>query len=762
MEAGTFHRLGFTQVLHILSRYAVSESGRQAAKSCVPYTTFADLQAENALLEQMICWQKRQNFILMPFEDVSGVCAALVGQHELDFDACRFLYEMLQIGRNAREVFRKNEGLGEVSELAKFLETYDFPENLWLILNRCLAANGTLKDESSPELYSVRTEIRRIHSLCTRKVYDFFEGQDTGFLQSDLLTLSADRYVLALKVNYKRKFSGIVHDYSQSGETCYFEPMFLVELNNRLQELKREELLEERKVLLLMSEIARSCLDELQAVFHWLTRLDVLLAKIRFANECQGRVLAVGNDCPLCLRQARNPLLVFGKGKTVPVDIQLKEKQRALIVSGGNSGGKTVCLKTWGLIALMVLSGLPVPVGEESSMPWYDSVFVFMGDEQDLEANLSTFSGQIHAFSAAWNQIDKCSLVLLDEFGTGTDPEQGSALARSVLAALLERSAQVGMATHFPALKVFAMTHESVRSATVLFDPQSKKPLYRLAYDQVGESQAFVIAKEYGMPPHILEQAYRFMRSGENREALFERLNVLSAEREKEIAALQAEREKLEEKMQRQRLALQKEKERLANEVRQKTNEIFSAWKAEKLSCKAALKKLAELRKELENLPLRENLEYEPSGTNDFTVGQTVLYPAWEKNGVIMDIDNRKKSLRLDLGGISVWVGLHDVLPVEKQIVREEKPFLLRQEKRGSFRIDIRGYRAGEVVSIVEKFLDNALLAGFDELEIIHGKGSGVLKEAVHELLGGLSFVASYEFASADCGGEGVTLARLR
>ncbi len=754
--------MGFSQVLHILSRYAVSESGRYAVKSCVPYTTLVDLQAENALLEQLTCWQKRQNFVLMPFEDVSGVCAALAGQQELDLDACRFLYEMLQIGRGAWDVFTKNEGLGENTELAKFLDSYDFPENLWSILNRCLAVNGTLKDESSLELYSVRTEIRRIHSLCTRKVYDFFEGQDTGFLQSDLLTLSADRYVLALKVNYKRKFPGIVHDYSQSGETCYFEPMFLVELNNRLQELKQKELLEERKVLLLMSGIARGCFEELQAVFHWLTRLDVLLAKIRFASECHGRILAIGNDHQLCLRQARNPLLVFDKGKAVPVDIQLKEKQRALIVSGGNSGGKTVCLKTWGLIALMALSGLPVPVGQESSMPWYDSVFVFMGDEQDLAANLSTFSGQIHAFSTAWNQIDKHSLVLLDEFGTGTDPEQGSALARSVLAALLERSAQVGMSTHFPALKLFAMTHEAVRSATVLFDPQSKKPLYRLAYDQVGASQAFVVAKEYGMPPHILEQAYRFMQGGENQEVLFERLNALSVEREKEIAALQAEREKLEEKMQRQRLALQKEKERLANEIRRQTSEIFSDWKAEKLSRKAAFKKLAELRKELETLPLSENLEQESPKPNDFIVGQTVLYQAWEKNGVVTDIDKRKKSLRLDFGGISVWVGLHDVLPVEKQIVREEMPFLLRREKQGAFRIDIRGYRAGEVASVVEKFLDNALLAGFDELEIIHGKGNGVLKEAVHELLGGLSFVTSYKFASADCGGEGVTLARLR
>ncbi len=754
--------MGFSQVLDILSRYAVSPAGRQAAKSCVPYSILADLQAENALLEQLKSWQERQNFVLTPFEDVSGVCAALAEGQELDCDACRFLYEMLQVGRSTWEVLTKNEGLGELAEAAKFLETYDFPESLWSILNRCLAANGGLKDESSPELYSVRTEIRRIHSLCTRKVYDFFQGQDTGFLQSDLLTLSADRYVLALKVNYKRKFSGIVHDYSQSGETCYFEPMFLVELNNRLQELKQEERLEERKVLLLMSEIARSCLDAVQVVFHWLTRLDVLLAKIRFASDCQGRILAVGNDSPLCLRQARNPLLVFGKGKTVPVDIQLEAGQRALIVSGGNSGGKTVCLKTWGLIALMALSGLPVPVEAQSSMPWYDAVFVFMGDEQDLAANLSTFSGQIHAFSVAWNLIDARSLVLLDEFGTGTDPEQGSALARSVLAALLERSVQVGMATHFPALKLFAMTHEAARSATVLFDPESKKPFYRLAYDQVGASQAFAVAKEYGMPPHILEQAYRFMQGGENQEALFERLNALSVEREKELAALQAERKKLEEKMQRERLLLQKEKKRLANEVRKQTSEIFANWKAQKLGRKAALKKLAELRKELEKMPLNENLEHEVLKPDNFTVGQTVLYPAWEKTGVITDIDNRKKSLRLDFGGIAVWVGLQDVRPVEKQVVREEMPFLLRQEKKGSFRIDIRGHRAGEVASIVEKFLDNALLAGFDELEIIHGKGSGVLKEAVHELLGGLSFVASYKFASADCGGEGVTLARLR
>ncbi len=564
-----------------------------------------------------------------------------------------------------------------------------------------------------------------------------------------------------MKVNFKRKFPGIVHDYSQTGETCYFEPMFLVELNNQLQELKREEVQEERKILALISGIARNQMQEINLLSAWLTRFDLLLAKVYLGTCCQGNLLEIKENGALALRQARHPLLVLSGHKVVPVDIELEGTQRALVVSGGNSGGKTVCLKTWGLIALMALSGLPVPVAAGSVMPWYKGIFVFMGDEQDLESSLSTFSAQIRSFSKAWPHVGSNSLVILDEFGTGTDPEQGAALAQAVLAALLGRFAWVGMATHFPALKLFALAHDLARAATVLFDPVTKKPLYLLAYDQVGASQALLVAREYGMPQEILDLAHQYLGVDESQQqGVFERLNALSVEREKEIARLQTAQKELQEKTKRQQAALKKEKERLAGEVRQQARSIFEQWKAEKIGRKAALKKIAQLRAELESLPMDEpQAEHD---WNSFFCGQSVFYPAWEKSALITEKDERKKKLRLDFGGISVWANGSDVTLQKSAPSVFEQSAQLRKEKKGSFRLDIRGRRVDEATALLDKFLDNALLAGFVELEIIHGKGSGALRLAVHESLAASTVVDSYSFAQADQGGEGVTLVRLR
>ncbi len=759
MDPRTFHLLEFYKILHILSTHAVSETGKQAALNLLPHANPATLQAENELLRQILAWKRDLDFALTPFVDLEGVCAFLAQQRDIDLDACQAIRDMLFSAQAAHEALA---GVGpDLPELAAFAGQYVFPESLASALHRCLAANGTLRDESSPELFSVRMEIRRIHALCTRKVHDFFQGRDTSFLQNDFLTISSDRYVLAMKVNYKRKFPGIVHDYSQTGETCYFEPLFLVELNNQLQELKQEEAREEQKILALISTLARNQMPAIRLLSAWLTRLDLLLAKTALGTRCQGNLLDIKEDGRLELRQARHPLLALSGNRVVAIDIALEGRQRALVVSGGNSGGKTVCLKTWGLIALMALSGLPVPVAAGSVMPWYEGIFVFMGDEQDLESSLSTFSAQIRSFSEAWPRIGNKALVILDEFGTGTDPEQGAALAQAVLAALLGRCAWVGMATHFPALKLFALAHDCARAATVLFDSATKKPLYLLAYDQVGASQALLVAKEYGMPQEVLDLAHHYLRVDEVRQLdIFERLNALSVEREKEIVRLQTAQKELQEKATRQQVALKKEKEKLAGEVRQQARLIFEQWKAEKIGRKAALKKITQLRAELEKLPVDEpRAEH---GWNTFVCGQNVFYPAWEKMAVITEKDERKKRLRLDFGGISVWADGRDVtLPENKE--RAASPSVqLRKEKAGSFRLDIRGRRVDEAAALLEKFLDNALLAGFVELEIIHGKGSGALKSAVHELLADSPVVDSCSFAQADQGGEGVTLVCLR
>ena len=377
----------------------------------------------------------------------------------LDIDGLWALRQVLRQMDSIRRTIREDKDTAsDPTLLTEMLGELSFPQKTCSGLNRCLDDEGRIRDESSPALLSARGEIRRIHQKCTKNAKEFIlERRLSPFLQEEFMTISSDRYVLPLKTSYKGKLPGIIHDYSQTGETCYFEPLFLVELNNSLQELKQEERQAEQKLLDFLTGLAREEQQQLRQTYDLLVALDVLQAKVALAREMNGRPLEPEPDAPLRLLSARHPLLALAPEDVVPIDVELLPGQSALVISGGNAGGKTVCLKTLGLIALMAQAGLPVPVAEGSTLPFWDKIFVFMGDEQSLEDHVSTFTGQIHRLAHAWEEVDGQSLVLLDEFGTGTDPSQGAALAQALVDALLEKGADVAAATHFPALKLYAL-----------------------------------------------------------------------------------------------------------------------------------------------------------------------------------------------------------------------------------------------------------------------------------------------------------------
>lgn len=393
-------------------------------------------------LRQGMIWAEESRAQCPVFPDLDGVFAYLASPARvLDLDAVWALGRFILAARHLRGQLLSTDN-PRWPLLREAAQSCPWPEQTAAALKRCVSEEGRLKDESSPELWLARQDIRRIHQQCTKRVKDFVTDQGiAGYLQDDFMTISSDRYVLPLKSNFKGKVAGIIHDYSQTGETCYIEPLFLVEINNGLQELKQQEREAEAKILAYLTDLARQELSFLQQVYAWLTGIDLLLAKARLGVLLQGRPIDVAPDGELHLKNARHPLLVLGGHPVRPVDLELKGEQRVLIVSGGNAGGKTVALKTAGLLALMAMAGMPVPVDEGGSLPLWQNVFVFMGDEQTLEGQLSTFSAQIRHLSTVWERIDENSLVLLDEFGVGTDPSQGAALAQAVVDGLLEKGA---------------------------------------------------------------------------------------------------------------------------------------------------------------------------------------------------------------------------------------------------------------------------------------------------------------------------------
>jgi len=766
MEPRTLHLLEFPKVLKELSGFAVSEPGASACLEVRPYADSLAVRLQLTLLDQALRWVRESGFRLNAFPDFGGFFPVLdIPTRVLDLDALFALRATLEQGRNARDLLEPYGDRGW-DELHTAVSGAPWPASTWMALKRCLDQDGHLKDESSPGLFSVRQEIRAIHQKCTKRVKDFVLSENIAhYLQDDFVTVSSDRYVLPLKVNFKNRFPGIIHDYSQTGETCYFEPMFLVETNNTLQELKREERVEERKVLEYLTGLVRQEREGIEASYRGLVQLDLLMAKARLAEATQARPLDVGPGLPARLIQARHPLLALQGGATQPLDIKLREGQQALIVSGGNAGGKTVCLKTMGLIALMAFSGLPVPVAEGSSLPLWTEIFVVLGDEQSIEEHVSTFTAQIQYFSRVWERVNAQTLFLLDEFGAGTDPTQGAALAQAVIDGLLERGACTFAATHFPALKAYALATDKVRAASVLFDPKTKKPLYRLAYDQVGASIALDVAREHGLPRTILSRAEQYLLlDGTDTSAVLDRLNELAVQRERENDALDEERKALRKKRDGLEARFEKERVRVLTEVRELAQSVLRDWKSERLGRKQALKKLSEARERLEPAASADTPPETPAlDFSEISPGQRVAYRAWNKTGQVVEKDERRGQVKVDFDGVAMWVAFTE-LSLEGRAAR--RPDKVVQAGAGDLgyavRLDLRGRRADEALAELEGFLDASLLRGASQVEVIHGRGTGALRKEIHAYLRTAPSVASFTLANEDRGGDGMTEVTLK
>lgn len=779
MDSRTLKALEFGKVLEHLATLCVSEAGRRVTFGLLPLCDIDAVNAAHTLFDEVRTWSGQSGFRLSDFPDLEGLFPhlerALPADAPLDADALWALRETLAQARRAVQSVNENAALWPA--LRDLVASMPLPEMTLSALGRCIGDDGLIKDESSPELMLVRGELRRLHLMCLRKVKDFAVQYNIAqYLQDDYMTLASDRYVLPLKSNFKGRIQGIIHDYSNTGETCYFEPLFLVEQNNRLQELKREEREEERKVLGYLTGIIRNELPFVRSAWDLLVRLDVELAKCGLAAAFDGVCATVspeGENAPLSLRGARHPLLALDpqvrrQGGPHPVDLLFRPADRALVISGGNAGGKTVCLKTLGLLAVMTLAGLPVPAARGSVIPWWTSIHAFIGDEQSLDDHLSTFTAQIRHLGAAWEATDGHTLILLDEFGAGTDPAQGAALAQAVLDGLLERGAHVVAATHFPALKTYALTREGVRAASVLFDPSTKKPLFRLAYDQVGASRALDVAREHGLPESVLRRAEQYLLlDGQDMTAVMDRLNELAAQREKEVDALKAEQQRTREKRKAVQERFERERERLIAEVREVSATIMKDWQEGRAGHKQALKQLSKVRADLNIQPGQEENAAPVFDIADLKPGQTVLHRPWNKKAVVREVDVRQSRVKLDMNGVTLWADAGLLGPAEAPQQAAPKGGVLVRTTAGGegmslLRLDLRGKRADQAIAELSQYLDRALLSGREGVEIVHGRGTGALRKEVHAFLRTFPGIASFALAPEDQGGDGVTIVTFK
>lgn len=805
MESRALHALELPKVLACLAGFAVSEAGRRACLALRPLPDHEAVRREAALFEQGRLFVLRSETRLTAFPLIEGLLQSVtLPAAVLDLDDLFALRGLLAQGSVLARAMTEEQGAGDWPLWAERVAGLPMPGRSISGLSRCLNEEGHIRDEASPELSAVRGELRRLHQQCARKVKDYAaEYNILHFLQDSFMTLSSDRYVLPLKTDFKGRLQGVIHDYSQTGETCYFEPMFLVELNNKLQTLKHEEREEERKILLYLSSLVRDELPGIRAVADFLLDADLLYARAALADCYDGRMVEFAEGRGLSLRDARHPLLALAASDAarkawrrfelfttaegaapqtqeapppsrrdvspvVSSTLELLPGQHALVISGGNAGGKTVSLKSLGLIALMSLCALPVPVASGSVLPLWRRIHAFIGDEQSLEDHVSTFTAQIRHLGRIWPTLGPDALVILDEFGAGTDPSQGAALAQAVVDSLMEAGAYVVAATHFPALKAYALSTRGVRAASVLFDPATKKPLYRLVYDQVGASQALDVAREHGLPELILRRAEQYLLvSGEDSSALVERLNSLAVEREKELALLAGEKAAFSEKKRTLQARFDEDRKRLFESVQADAKTVLRDWKSSKISHKQALKELSRLRNTLapqEGTPPEAHAAVDVAS---LAPRMRVRHIPWKRIGTVLEVDVRKQRVRLDFDGVSLWAQDKDITLLEGEGGPAGSSGETTAAGQGTaprnlpLRLDLRGMRADVAVSELAKFLDAAIVGGRDEVEVIHGRGTGVLRREVHHFLKTFPAVRGYRLAPEDQGGDGMTIVEI-
>jgi DNA mismatch repair protein MutS2 len=759
MGEQTLTALEFPGLLGVLRHYAVSALGRDFLDTLKPLPDLSQIQARFQEIRQLQDLDSREGQIpLTDFPDLARwLKKALVRGSLLPPEAFN---ELLLVLKVAREV-RRYLGLGDAAapELARLAANLPHLTPLADAVRQCISPHNFILDQASPGLSAVRRELSDTRELVNRQLKQTFFGPEyREALQSPLISQRHGRYVIPVKADHKGAIPGIIHDQSQTKATIYLEPLAVVEQNNTLNLLANREKREEEAVLRRLTDLMRDALPEIHRTLATLAEVDALQAKVGFAREFQAREPLWRTRSGLDFRQARHPLLMQRQRRqpqapvVVPIDLKLTPEARWLIISGANAGGKTVALKTLGLLTLMAQSGIPIPVAEGSEFSPFDEVFADIGDPQDLHQDLSTFSAHLKRSLKMLTALPEKALILLDELGTATDPTEGGALALALLQAFYQRGAYGAATTHLPLLKGFAQATEGFENVAVVFNEETRKPTYTLAYGVAGASNALKIARELGLSPEILAMAEGYLDRDELRAyhllSEVEAAQQELARREAELSARVRDLEARDLELAEAREELEAQRHRLETAVKQ---EALAAIKAAEAQFKDIVKRLqrggeswGKLRQEFSQrqadllqsltpssaLPPVEKPSYQP--------GQKIFLPALGLTGEILATATRDGRLEVQVRQVKIRVNPEEVAPAGAQgrPGKAAAPALVCLPPREHVQsLNLVGLRVDEALPLVDRLLDQALLHGAEHVDIIHGVGTGRLKKAVWEHL---------------------------
>lgn len=779
----TLKALEFNKILAEIASKASSVPAREAIMEIRPYTdpNYIEELLDEVAEADKIAFEYATN-LSFAFDDISAILDKAEVMSVLTMGELLRVSKMLRVAYSVKNSIAKvpDDSLTRIKRIAASVYT---DKELEESIESAIISDTEMHDRASEELRSIRIRIRKTGEQIKAKLYTYITSPTYAkYLQDNIVTVRGDRYVIPVKAEWRSAIPGLVHDQSGSGQTLYIEPMAVVELNNTLKTYILEEQAEIERILRAFTLKVSVAATDIRDSFTKIIKLDTVFAKAYYANSVRAVKPQMNTDGIIEISRGRHPLI--NPKTVVPTDVNLGKNFDLLFITGPNTGGKTVALKLVGLLTAMAMSGIFVPCAE-AVLNIFDEVYCDIGDEQSIEQSLSTFSSHIANISGFIEKLNANSLVLLDELGAGTDPTEGAALAMSIAQYIKDRGAKAIITTHYNELKEYAVVTPRAENASMDFDPLTYSPTYRLIVGTPGVSNALLIAGKLGLPAEIVQRAKEGIAEGkldfENVISSMEeaRHNAMENEEKSKEMLKTAEKTLKEAERERDRLFIQREKlnenvrketKRLVEEAMGEANEIISAMRALLDDpTEADLFKARKLKKSLEKYIVNEDNEFMGFGEEadgEISEGDAVLVKPLKAEGIVSKIDYRKNSAVVTLGKMNSTFKL-DVLQKLKKAKKAEAPVPVHTARKldneaFSPELNLIGMTSVEARAELQKYLDKAILKGVNELRIIHGYGTGKLRETVRNYLKSCSFVDSYRDGVYGEGERGVTIVRLK
>ena len=791
MEEKTLSTLEFTKILRLLEDFAKNDDAKEMIKNLKPSPSFREV--EQMLLETDAAVTMSLKFgapEILRIDSIKPSLKRLAVGGGLSMAELLNIARLLKCARNLKRYTDEQTGIlsGYFAELSpnKTLEDK---------INTAIISEDEIADSASPALANIRRKIKNTGAKVKESLDNMVRSSHyQKFLMDNIVTMRNNRYVVPVKAECRSEVPGIVHDMSASGSTVFIEPSSVVNANNELHELEIKEKTEIDKILFELSNDAAEFSEELEYNYDTVINIDFIFAKAKLALDMKAICPKLNNNCEINIIKGRHPLI--DRKKIVPININLGKSFDALIVTGPNTGGKTVVLKTIGLFCLMTQSGLHIPANEESEMPVYEDIFADIGDEQSIEQSLSTFSSHMKNIVHIVDNIKPKTLVLFDELCSGTDPVEGAALATSIIESIRKSGANVVATTHYSELKLYALSTDGIENASCEFNVETLSPTYKLLIGVPGKSNAFAISKKLGLPDSIIDDSKERL-SDEN--IKFE--DVLGSIEENRASAEKARQEQermrreikaLKDELQREREKIDKKKDKIYDNARAQADKIIKKAQAETEAMldevnrlrkekrdKEALRAMEEVRKELK---LKEKSNVRPKSRqkqgvksnvnlNTLKLGANVLIIDLNDKGTVLSINKSNGTAVIQVGIMKITSKIENLLVLEDDkgskpesytAPRRSKATALNTERSGKTEVDLRGMTIGEAEIEVDKFLDESVLSGLSEVSLIHGKGTGALRAGLHEYLRHHPHVRRYRLGRFGEGDLGVTVVELK